>query len=500
MLSAGTASGESAPDAGEPELRRESGGAGTPRAPWQDTASARVPLLLDAECEEHDAAQSGSEQHAGWSGGETLLSLLVSLTLPLYIPMLLLFFAWGLVTPILPLFAASLGAGTAAVGVVSASRAVGSLLATLPSGLVVQRGGVRSATLVGTVTYFLACGWGGAASGVVSLAASRCLAGAGYSLYSLAQQTFVRQVVPAHFRGRVLASVGGAYRIGGLLAPLCGGILAQCIGFRAVFALQAAVSGLAVPFIALRMRQQQQVSPAPSEASGDAPLPQQDAHLPLVAFLRANWRPVGAAWAATVLMSVVRSVRDLLIPLAAAAAGFSRANTGYVTAASYAGDTLLFPLGGWIMDTCGCWAAGALSCSVMALGMLLLVMPASTGPHAGAVLYTAALVTGVGNGLSSGIVMALASSMAPGDGRAGPIIASYNFVAALGGVLGPVLVGGLAQAHGLRAGAAFATVTAALGGGWWGLALPRPSPRKGLPSDADEELALLPRDAERQTS
>ena len=152
MLSAAPASGESAPGGGEPELRRES--VCPLNTDWQDTASARVPLLLDARCEEHDAEQSGSEQHAGWSGGHTLLSLLLVLAFPLYVPMLLLFFAWGLVTPILPLFAASLGAGTAAVGVVSASRAVGSLLATLPSGLVVQRGGVRSATLVGTVTYF----------------------------------------------------------------------------------------------------------------------------------------------------------------------------------------------------------------------------------------------------------------------------------------------------------------------------------------------------------
>ncbi len=468
-------------------------------APWR-TNDAYRPLLLDADEQDEPEDAGGAAAADACVPHETLWSCLHALLLPLYAPMLLLFFAWGLVTPILPLFATSLGASTAGVGVVSSARAFGSLLATLPSGVVVQRGGVRAATLSGATGYFLACGWGGAATGVPSLALSRVLAGAGYSLFSLAQQTYVRQRVPAHFRGRVLASVGGAYRVGGLLAPLAGGLLAQHVNFRAVFALQAAVSAAALPFIALRMRSSpaqatSQAASSDAAAGGDSPSPP----MSLRSFLRENWRSVGAAWTATLLMSIVRSVRDLLIPLAAAAAGFSRASTGYVTAASYAGDTLLFPLGGYLMDAYGCWLAGAAASGIMALGLLPLALPASTGAHATAMVCIAAVATGTGNGLSSGIVMALASNQAPSDDRAGPFIASYNFVAAVGGVLGPIIVGELAQVAGLRAGAAAAAATAVLGCAWWGLALPHP-PRQskaakvgvtaeGVPEE--EELALV---------
>jgi MFS family permease len=413
----------------------------------------------------------------GAEGDGTLWDVLRALLLPLYVPMLLLFFAWGLVTPILPLYASALGAGPAAVGAVAAARAVGSLAATLPAGAAVQRLGVRAATLGGVAAYCIACGWGAVAAGIPSLAASRVLAGAGYSLYSLAQQTLVRLRVPPRFRGRVLASVGGTYRVGGLLAPLLGGVLAQHAGFRAVFAAQLAACAPALPLIALSLRRD--LAPPPPEhadaaAAGaaadadDANADAASASAQLRAYLCAHWRPMGAAYAATLLMSVVRSVRDLVLPLASAQAGLTRAATGYVTATSYAGDTLLFPLGGFIMDRRGVGVAGAASCSVMAAGLLLLARP-----RAGVVaLFTAAAVTGIGNGLSSGIVMALGADMAPAH-LAGAVLSTFNFVAALGGVAGPLICGALAQAAGLRAAAGAAAAIATAGALWWELALPR---------------------------
>jgi MFS family permease len=312
---------------------------------------------------------------------------------------------------------------------------------------------------------------------------------AGYSLYSLAQQTYVRLSVPPRFRGRVLASVGGTYRVGGLLAPLCGGVLAQRFGFRPVFAVQLLACAPALPLIAFSMHAP--LAPA-APSSGAAAAPASDAAA-LKAFLRANWRAVGAAWVATLLMSLVRSVRDLLLPLASQAAGLSRAQTGYITAASYAGDTLLFPIGGLLMDRHGCWLAGAVSCGTMAVGLLPLTTAVS-GAAAGAArghLLAAAIITGVGNGLSSGIVMALGADMAPAH-LAGSVLGAFNFVAAAGGVIGPLIVGALAQAAGLRAAAFAAAFAAALGAAWWGLMLPRPNRARDAGGAAAAEAEGVP--------
>jgi len=133
--------------------------------------------------------------------------------------------------------------------------------------------------------------------------------------------------------------------------------------------------------------------------------------------------------------------------------GFSRRGIGNLMAASYAADVLLFPLGGWLSDRVGLWFAGMASCGVMALGFAMLGGALGGGAGAARALYAAGVVQGLGNGLSSGIVMALASAGAPDSSVAGPYIASFQFLTSVSGVLGPLALGALAQARGLRAGA-----------------------------------------------
>lgn len=441
-----------------------------PRGASSDALSPSDAVISDATPPDDDASGAAAcedDVSCGAGAGTaddpdaSLWAVLASLALPLYLPMLLLFFAWGLLTPVLPLFAAALGASPAEVGAVAAARAVGALAATLPAGAAVTRVGSRAAAVAGASAYAAACLWGLLSNGVVSLALSRALAGAGYALYSLAQQTHVRLVVPTAVRGRILASIGGTYRVASALAPLAGGAIAQRVGFRAVFAVQLASCAPAVPLIAACMKAPQKASDASGTSSASAPLPPGA----LRAYFRANWRQLAAAWVATLLMSLIRGVRDLLLPLAAAQAGRTRAGVGALTAASYACDTALFPLGGWLLDRAGCWAAGAAASAVMALGLMPLSRP-------GGSLLVAAMVTGVGNGLSSGIVMALGADLAPAN-QAGTVLGSFNFVAALGGALGPLAVGALAQAASLQAAAGFATALSLISAVWWGLCLPR---------------------------
>ena len=75
---------------------------------------------------------------------------------------------------------------------------------------------------------------------------------------------------------------------------------------------------------------------------------------------------------------------------------------GYVTAASFAFDAAAFPAAGYVMDRYGRRAAGVPSLGLMAFGLCLLGMASSTGP-----LIFASAVLGVGNGLSSGLVMTI---------------------------------------------------------------------------------------------
>ena len=388
----------------------------------------------------------------------SLREVLLSLALPLYLPMLLLFFAFAMLTPVVPLFAASLGASPRGVGVVVAARAFGAFAATLPAGEAVSRLGPRQATLVGAAVYSLSCLWGWTSSDLFTLALSRALAGAGYALYSLAQQTHVRLHCPVSLRGRVLATVGGTFRISSTLGPLAGGAIAQRVGFRAVFGVQMLASLPALPLIAAFMR--------PPQGTIHAAAERKPGMAELLLFVKANQKLVFVAWVATLLMAVVRSVRDLLVPLGAAAAGMSRAGTGAVLALSYASDTLVFPLGGFMMDRRGCWLAGGTACALMGLGLAVMALG---GPGS---LVAASVIMGIGNGFSSGIVMALGSDCAPSH-CAGPVLATFNFVNAAGGVLGPLVIGAIASTS-LGAGADASAMIAVAGALWWLFCLPRP--------------------------
>ena len=66
---------------------------------------------------------------------------ITSLILPLYVPTLFILFGYGMIIPVLPLFARYLGAGVGIASVVVSMRGVGSLLFDLPAGAIISRAG-----------------------------------------------------------------------------------------------------------------------------------------------------------------------------------------------------------------------------------------------------------------------------------------------------------------------------------------------------------------------
>lgn len=153
-------------------------------------------------------------------------------------------------------------------------------------------------------------------------------------------------------------------------------------------------------------------------------------------------------------------------------------------------DFVFFPLGGYIMDARGYWLAGALSSAIGGVGLLPIAFVSAAGALSLAygLLTSAALVTGIGNGLSSGIVMAIGASTAPSN-AAGPVLSIFNFTASLGGVVGPLVVGALCNTS-LAAGVLASVGVAAASCVWWGFLLPRP-PRKAPQPPAEALLPLV---------
>uniref|UniRef100_A0A7S1WV92 Major facilitator superfamily (MFS) profile domain-containing protein n=1 Tax=Alexandrium catenella TaxID=2925 RepID=A0A7S1WV92_ALECA len=158
-------------------------------------------------------------------------------------------------------------------------------------------------------------------------------------------------------------------------------------------------------------------------------------------------------------LSCVRSSRNLLIPMEGHAVALREDDIGYLMSLSYVVDGLLFPLAGWLLDNVGRNRTGALGLVSYVAALLCL-----EGQSAAA-LTAFALVCGWANGITSGIVMTIASDLAPPDAR-GSFIGLYRTLTRLAELAAPLMVGFLAERCSLRAAALANAAVAGFGCLW----------------------------------
>lgn len=359
-----------------------------------------------------------------------------------YLPTVALAFAEGLLVPVLPLYVASMGVPLWWVGLVLAGEAIGMLVGDLPAGALLRRMPRKAAMLVGIALLGVAAGTAAFVEGAVALFALRLTAGLGAALWGISRHAFLADAVPLHRRGRVIAAFGGATRVGSLVGPAVGGLLAATFGFQAAFLAYVVVAAATMAYAA------RAIEPAPSVASGPVP--------PVGASTRsAVWseiaavgaRTLAAAGVGTLLAQAIRAGRRVVIPLyGSVALGLDVDQIGWILSLAAAFDVALFPAAGWVMDHVGRKAAIVPSFAIQALGMAL--VPAAGG-FVG--LALAASLIGLGNGLGSGTMMTVGADLAPRRAM-GEFLGAWRLIGDGGAMASPVLVGALADALGLAAG------------------------------------------------
>jgi MFS family permease len=137
------------------------------------------------------------------SDGPRILSRQNALTL--YIPSLTLALGQGIAVPALPLFAASFGVSFGVASTVLVAFAVGSLVAGLPMGFLVDRVGRNRVMIAGPVliaaTSFLAA----IAQSFPELLVYRFLAGFGQQMWNISRVTTVAETASDSQRGRQMS-------------------------------------------------------------------------------------------------------------------------------------------------------------------------------------------------------------------------------------------------------------------------------------------------------
>ena len=322
---------------------------------------------------------------------------------------------------LLPLYALEVGGGAAAAVAVLGMRGIGTMLADVPAGVAVTRLGDKVTMAAGTLTVTVACTGFALVAAPWMLGLLALVLGAGFGGLMLGRLNYVARQCPVAYRGRAITVIAGIQRVGLFVGPAAGGLVAETFGFAVAFLTAAILNVAGLVLIVVFVRRSR------VRARGGAP-----PHRAVIArILRDHRSEFARGGLASVSMQFVRSARQVLIPLWGEAIGLDAASIGLAFGLSSALDAAMFYPAGWLMDTRG--RKWSLVPSLAILGASLALMPFATTFWA---YLAVALLSGLGNGFGTGIIMALGADLSPRTNR-GEFLGVWRLLGDAGHAAGP---------------------------------------------------------------
>ncbi|MFV0374504.1 MFS transporter [Microbacterium sp.] len=355
----------------------------------------------------------------------------------IYGPTVLFGLGEGALLPLLPVIAESLGASLAQAALLASVIVVARLIGNLPAGWLVARIGERY-TMAVAGGLALAGAFGVIFSdGLIGLAVSVFAIGLCASAFGLARHAFMTTRVPLRYRARALSVLGGSFRLGMFTGPfVAAGVLAVWGEERAVawFFVGALV---ALVVLVLTGRDPEDVL----AAEGSAPRHPAASAEAREGVFRSMWRHrrvLATLGVSTAALSAMRQARVYLLPLWGVSLTLDAQTIALIVGVTGALEFALFYSSGQIMDRWGrLWACLP---SMVLMGGAFLGL-AFTHDLAASTMWflVGAIVVGVGNGLSSGILMTLGADVAPPQDPAA-FLGSWRMLADAGAASAPLII------------------------------------------------------------
>jgi MFS family permease len=382
-----------------------------------------------------------------------------ALAVPVLLPAAVFGIGQGAAIPVVALQARELGASIGVAGLIVAVLGLGQVLGDLPAGRIVARLGERSAVLLGSAVGAVGVTLSLLSWSPIVLGIGVGLFGIASAVWGLARQAYIIETVPVAQRARALSAMAGLTRLGSLVGPFLGAGVVLLLGPRGGFLVQLVAVIVAGALMAA-------MPGVDGDRCADRPT------LALRAVLAAHRRVLATLGAGALVMGAARASRNAVLPLWADHIGLDAATTSVLFGVGAAVDVALsYPAGRW-MDLRGR--------RPVAVGSLVAFTAAHAAlPFAGGVvaLGAVALLMGVANGLSNGVIMTLGADAAPEDGRA-EFLSAFRLCHDVGMLTGPLLLAAVAAVATLGAGAFALGGVSALGAAGMFRWVPRRTPRR----------------------
>ena len=331
--------------------------------------------------------------------------------------------------PVIPLYAANIGAPVSEVGVIVATMSYVTAIFLIPFGMLSDKFGRPKLLMGGLIIFTLTPLLYPLAHNTGHLILVRAIHGLGAAAFLPAAIALVVDLTPSNRRGTAIGWYTASLQLGLMAGPITGGFLTSRFGYNAAFYGCAAISfiGLALAFSRLR------------------DIAQEPVVTPEVAISPWSWlgHPLSiAVMLAPLLVALGSGTIGSYIPLYGLSFGMTEADAGAIITAVYASSALLRAPSGRLADRIDRkWLLGG--------GVGISAIAVSLFPffHGLAQFIVIGIIFGIGMGLAMPASLAMAADFSSASGR-GLSMAVPTCFFQIGMAVGPTVMGFVANARG----------------------------------------------------
>jgi MFS family permease len=344
---------------------------------------------------------------------------------------------FGIVAPIIPVFAQTFEVSAFAASSVISVFALMRFVSAAPSGWLVNKFGERSVLWIGLSIVAVSSALAGFSQSFEQLIFLRGLGGTGSAMFTVSSMSLLLRTVDSTHRGRAASTYQGGFLFGGLAGPAVGGLVVG-LSIRAPFFVYAATLTLAAltAYFALPKG----LGHPTKDTSSITEVQEPAMSLRAALKLRAYWTALVVNLSNGMTSFGLRTALIPLFVVSVLQKGPATSSYGFL-ATSVVQAAFLLPAGR-MTDTKGRKPSMIIGTLFLVVAMLCLVASETLLGF-----YGAMIAMGVSAAFLGGAPSAVVGDVVDGR-KGGPVVATFQMMSDLGIILGPLLFGFLADSTG----------------------------------------------------